>query len=106
VTELPPWDKTAAWPSVTKFSYGCIIHGPRHKEGVLNYHDLLQLMRDDDGDCCFYRCTKDPIELLSLLTAHMNDQKVDEPDAKGETPLHLAAARGATICCLHLLQVG
>ena len=51
-------------------------------------------------------CARDPIELLSLLTAAMGDQQVDEPDKQGDTPLHLAAANGATICCMHLLQVG
>lgn len=47
----------------------------------------------------------DPIELCSLLTAAMGDRMVDEPDSGGQTPLHLAAAQGATICCMHLLQV-
>ena len=51
------------------------------------------------------RCGKDPIELLSLVTAAMEDQRIDEVDAYGNAPLHLAAMRGATICCIHLLQV-
>ncbi|CAG5125123.1 unnamed protein product, partial [Candidula unifasciata] len=47
----------------------------------------------------------DPIELCSLLTSVMRDQKVDEPNEKGFTPLLYAASSGATICCMHLLQV-
>ncbi|KAL8622950.1 hypothetical protein ACOMHN_027071 [Nucella lapillus] len=54
--------------------------------------------------CVFFNCGPDPIELLSLVTAAMKDQKVDEPDSDGNTPLHLAAMAGATICCMHLLQ--
>ncbi|BFZ11859.1 hypothetical protein BsWGS_14898 [Bradybaena similaris] len=48
----------------------------------------------------------DPIELCSLLTSVMRDQKVDEPNEKGFTPLLYAASSGATICCMHLLQRG
>ncbi|XP_070180050.1 poly [ADP-ribose] polymerase tankyrase-like isoform X2 [Littorina saxatilis] len=54
--------------------------------------------------CVFVQCASDPIELLSLMTAAMKDQHVDEPDSSGDTPLHKAAAKGATICCMHLLQ--
>ncbi|GFO49166.1 poly [ADP-ribose] polymerase [Plakobranchus ocellatus] len=48
----------------------------------------------------------DPIELCSLLTSMMRDQRVDEPNNKGFTPLLFAASAGATICCMHLLQRG
>ncbi|XP_059138557.1 poly [ADP-ribose] polymerase tankyrase-like isoform X2 [Physella acuta] len=48
----------------------------------------------------------DPIELCSLLTSVMRDQKVDEPDEHKFTPLLYAASSGATICCMHLLQRG
>ncbi|CAL1535690.1 unnamed protein product [Lymnaea stagnalis] len=48
----------------------------------------------------------DPIELCSLLTSVMRDQKVDEPDEQKFTPLLYAASSGATICCMHLLQRG
>ncbi|XP_052057851.1 poly [ADP-ribose] polymerase tankyrase-like isoform X2 [Mytilus californianus] len=46
----------------------------------------------------------DPIDLLSLLTRTMKDQQIDETDCNLQTPLHLAAYRGATICCLHLIK--
>ncbi|XP_012945468.1 poly [ADP-ribose] polymerase tankyrase [Aplysia californica] len=46
----------------------------------------------------------DPIELCSLLTSFMRDQRVDEPTQRGFTPLLYAACSGATICCMHLLQ--
>lgn len=48
----------------------------------------------------------DPIELCSLLTSMMRDQRVDEPNSQGYTPLLFAASSGATICCMHLLQRG
>ncbi|XP_033735456.1 poly [ADP-ribose] polymerase tankyrase-like [Pecten maximus] len=46
----------------------------------------------------------DPVELCSVLTKAMKDQQIDETDKYSRTPLHLAANRGATICCVHLLQ--
>ncbi|XP_060068797.1 poly [ADP-ribose] polymerase tankyrase-like [Ylistrum balloti] len=46
----------------------------------------------------------DPVELCSVLTKAMRDQQIDEIDKSCQTPLHLAANRGATICCVHLLQ--
>ena len=46
----------------------------------------------------------DPIELLSLLSRTMRDQQLDEPDCNCQSPLHLAASRGASICCVHLLK--
>lgn len=46
----------------------------------------------------------DPVELCSVLTKAMRDQQIDEIDKFSQTPLHLAANRGATICCVHLLQ--
>ena len=47
----------------------------------------------------------DPIELCSVLTDNMKNKELDVQDENGQTPLHLAAKRGATICCVHLLQV-
>ena len=47
----------------------------------------------------------DPIELCSVLTDAMDNKELDSRDEKGRSPLHLAAMRGATICCIHLLQV-
>jgi uncharacterized membrane protein YcgQ (UPF0703/DUF1980 family) len=35
----------------------------------------------------------------------MRDQQLDEPDCNCQSPLHLAASRGASICCVHLLKV-
>ncbi|XP_025104527.1 LOW QUALITY PROTEIN: tankyrase-like protein [Pomacea canaliculata] len=52
----------------------------------------------------FDNTSGDPIELCSLLTSAMNDKMVDEPNSLGMTPLHLAAAQGATICCTHLIK--
>lgn len=48
----------------------------------------------------------DPIELCSLLTEAMQNKNLDSRDCQGRSPLHLAAMRGATICCIHLLQRG
>ena len=47
----------------------------------------------------------DPIELLTVLVEAMNGEQLDTQDVDGFTPLHHAAMRGATICCVHLLQV-
>ncbi|XP_076308551.1 LOW QUALITY PROTEIN: poly [ADP-ribose] polymerase tankyrase-like [Tachypleus tridentatus] len=46
----------------------------------------------------------DPIELVDLLTRTMGTCPVDLADNSGQTPLHLAAVRGATISCMHLSQ--
>ncbi|XP_071081128.1 poly [ADP-ribose] polymerase tankyrase-like [Haliotis cracherodii] len=46
----------------------------------------------------------DPIELCSLLTSKMGTRGIDDADAFGQTPLHCASVRGATICCMHLMQ--
>ncbi|KAK3092730.1 hypothetical protein FSP39_006660 [Pinctada imbricata] len=46
----------------------------------------------------------DPIELCAVLTAAMEDKRIDDTDKFGQTPLHVAAQRGASICCLHLVQ--
>ncbi|KAL4238217.1 hypothetical protein ACF0H5_002929 [Mactra antiquata] len=48
----------------------------------------------------------DPIELCSILTDAMQNKELDARDENGLSPLHLAAMRGATICCVHLLQRG
>ena len=53
----------------------------------------------------FRRCASDPIDLLFLLTTCLTNQLVDVANHSGNTPLHLAASMGATVCCLHLLQV-
>ena len=49
----------------------------------------------------------DPIEVCSMLVEAMKgkEQRLDEPDKFGGTPLMYAAYRGATVCCLLLLQV-
>ncbi|XP_061174017.1 poly [ADP-ribose] polymerase tankyrase-like isoform X2 [Saccostrea echinata] len=48
--------------------------------------------------------TLDPIELCTVLTSAMKGEHVDDADKNGQSALHLAAQRGATICCIHLLQ--
>ncbi|XP_078675989.1 poly [ADP-ribose] polymerase tankyrase-like isoform X2 [Branchiostoma floridae x Branchiostoma belcheri] len=48
----------------------------------------------------------DPIEVTTTLTVAMNGQGIDTADEFGQTPLHRAAFRGATICCLHLVEKG
>ncbi|CAD5123349.1 DgyrCDS11707 [Dimorphilus gyrociliatus] len=48
--------------------------------------------------------TVDPIELLSLLTSSMGNKKIDVCDKNGQTPLHRAAIRGATVSCMHLIE--
>lgn len=53
----------------------------------------------------------DPISVVSLLCEAMAEQgkdvkaQVNHQDNFGQTPLHRAALRGATICALNLLQV-
>ncbi|XP_055957133.1 poly [ADP-ribose] polymerase tankyrase [Patella vulgata] len=46
----------------------------------------------------------DPIDLCSLLTSAMGGNHLDEVDVFKQTPLHRAAIRGGTICCMHLIQ--
>ncbi|XP_066280586.1 poly [ADP-ribose] polymerase tankyrase-like isoform X1 [Branchiostoma lanceolatum] len=48
----------------------------------------------------------DPIEVTTTLTVAMNGKGIDTADEFGQTPLHRAALRGATICCLHLVEKG
>ena len=48
----------------------------------------------------------DPIEVCSMLVEAMKEKKgLDEADKFGGTPLMYAAYRGATVCCLLLIQV-
>ena len=47
----------------------------------------------------------DPIELCSVLVTAMADKDIDDPDINGQSPLHRAAFRGATISCAILMQV-
>ncbi|XP_067142710.1 poly [ADP-ribose] polymerase tankyrase-like isoform X2 [Centruroides vittatus] len=44
----------------------------------------------------------DPIELVALLTNAMGSVPLEIVDNYGQTPLHRAAFRGATISCMHL----
>lgn len=48
----------------------------------------------------------DPIELVMTLTSAMEGRNLDLPDIDGKSPLHYAADKGATVCCIHLLQQG
>ncbi|XP_029642629.1 poly [ADP-ribose] polymerase tankyrase isoform X2 [Octopus sinensis] len=49
--------------------------------------------------------TAEPIELVQLLTSAMRYSQIDLTDFFGQTPLHRAACRGATICCRHLVKL-
>ncbi|XP_064623807.1 poly [ADP-ribose] polymerase tankyrase-like [Lineus longissimus] len=46
----------------------------------------------------------DPIELCNTMTSAMKNVDLDLQDVFGQTPLHLAARRGATVCFMHLTQ--
>ena len=48
----------------------------------------------------------DPIELCTTLTSVMETNGIDEADEFGQTPLHRAAIRGASVCCMHLISKG
>jgi hypothetical protein len=49
----------------------------------------------------------DPIELCSTITSAIGESNgIDAVDEFGQTPLHRAALRGATVCCMHLIQRG
>ena len=53
----------------------------------------------------------DPISVAGLLCEAMSEQgkdvkaELNRKDKFGQTPLHRAALRGATICALNLIQV-
>lgn len=53
----------------------------------------------------------DPISVVGLLCEAMTEQgkdletQLNHKDNFGQTPLHRAALRGATICALNLIQV-
>ncbi|XP_038075117.1 poly [ADP-ribose] polymerase tankyrase-like [Patiria miniata] len=48
----------------------------------------------------------DPIEIVTVLLDAMKGQQVDTQDKFGQTPLHWAAYRGATISAKYLVQKG
>ena len=52
------------------------------------------------------RSRSDPIEICSMLVEAMRGERVDSRDEFLSTPLHYAAFRGATVCCLLLLDKG
>jgi len=49
----------------------------------------------------------DPVELCACLTSAVDKRRsaADRADQFGQTPLHLAARRGAGVCAVHLIQV-
>ena len=51
------------------------------------------------------KSSTDPVESYSILSMAMKNQKLEEPDKFGQTPLHRAAYRGATVCAMLLIQV-
>ena len=48
----------------------------------------------------------DPIELCTTITNAIESNGIDAVDEFGQTPLHRAALRGASVCCMHLIQRG
>ena len=112
-----------------------VIHGP-HKwfEGMTGFHLALNgfigrvdealdleillvknhfnVFAEKDGRYplheLFYDCKtkKDPIEVCNLLVDAMAGQDIGKVDILGRSPLHYAAACGATICCLLLINKG
>ena len=47
----------------------------------------------------------DPVESYSIFSSAMKNQQLDVIDDFGRSPLHYAACRGATVCCMLLVQV-
>ncbi|GAB6020532.1 hypothetical protein CHUAL_003215 [Chamberlinius hualienensis] len=62
------------------------------------HYAFVKIGRPDDSSKI------DPIEIVSLLTEAMKGSNLDVADHFGQTPLHRAALRGATISCMHLTQ--
>ena len=63
--------------------------------------------------CLFYSCVCreneksqfDPVDLCKLLVKSMKAADLNITDTAGCTPLHYAARRGSSICCVYLIQV-
>ena len=47
----------------------------------------------------------DPVESYSIFASAMKYQQLDVVDEFGRSSLHYAACRGATVCCMLLVQV-
>ena len=47
----------------------------------------------------------DPVETYSIFSMAMKNQHLDDADVFGQTVLHRAAYRGATVCSMLLMQV-
>ena len=48
----------------------------------------------------------DPVESYSIFASAMKYQQLDVIDVYGRSSLHYAACRGATVCCMLLVQKG
>lgn len=60
------------------------------------YYAFIKSTKPEDTS--FY----DPVELATVLSCDIELDKVK--DAYGQTPLHRAAFRGATVCCMYLMR--
>lgn len=47
----------------------------------------------------------DPVESFKIFQSAMKDEQLGVTDAFGRSPLHYAACRGATVCCMLLIKV-
>ncbi|CAM1309870.1 Uncharacterised protein r2_g2008 [Pycnogonum litorale] len=71
-------------------------------EGRLPLHHAFVNFKKDK----YYRSSNsiDPIEMVSVLVTHMKNKNVSRADKDKNSPLHLAASRGASISCLYLTE--
>ena len=64
------------------------------------HYAFASLHNKDDTSAC------DPIQIVSMLVEAMDDKSIHQKDIYGCEALHYAALRGATVCCLLLLEKG
>ncbi|XP_076462850.1 uncharacterized protein LOC143295161 [Babylonia areolata] len=87
------------------------------EEVLLIGHKASLTLRDDWGRIPLHyvfvkakwednRSQLDPVDLCKLLVKSMKAADLNIADNAGRTPLHYAARRGASICCMYLMQKG
>ncbi len=79
---------------------GVDVHGADVRGRLPLHYAFVKIGRHGDSS------RTDPIEVCSMLVDKMGGRGVDHRDAFGRSPLHYAARRGATVCCLLLLKHG